>query len=196
MSEHLATVAWQRGTDTFEKGRYSRVHEWRFDGGVVVPASASPDVVPAPWSDANAVDPEEAFVAALSSCHMLWFLSLTAAKGFIVDSYKDDAVGHMLEIADAGRCPNKVLRRAADVPHWRRGIIFDVLGDMRRRLGRVGQKLADGDLDSVEPLQAVLGKWIGFEHQVEAGDMPGKFVDLCHIVLPREGLLGKCHRMT
>jgi organic hydroperoxide reductase OsmC/OhrA len=99
MSEHTATVAWQRGTDTFEKGRYSRVHEWRFDGGAVVPASASPHVVPAPWSDATAVDPEEAFVAALSSCHMLWFLSLTAAKGFIVDSYSDDAVGHMHEIA-------------------------------------------------------------------------------------------------
>jgi organic hydroperoxide reductase OsmC/OhrA len=99
MSEHVATVSWQRGTDTFEKGRYSRVHEWRFDGGAVVAASASPDIVPAPWSDPRAVDPEEAFVAALSSCHMLWFLSLTAAKGFIVDNYKDDAVGHMREIA-------------------------------------------------------------------------------------------------
>ena len=103
MSEHTATVAWQRGSDTFEKGRYSRAHEWHFDGGTVVAASASPDIVPAPWSNANAVDPEEAFVAALSSCHMLWFLSLAAAKGFIVDSYKDAAVGHMREIA-----PNKM----------------------------------------------------------------------------------------
>jgi organic hydroperoxide reductase OsmC/OhrA len=99
VGEHIATIAWQRGRDPFAKGKYSRAHEWRFDGGVVVPASASPDVVPAPWSDASAVDPEEAFVAALSSCHMLWFLSLTAAKGFIVDSYKDDAVGHMSQIA-------------------------------------------------------------------------------------------------
>lgn len=99
MSEHIATIAWQRGTHAFAKGHYSRAHEWRFDGGVVVRASASPDVVPAPWSDASAVDPEEAFVAALSSCHMLWFLSLAAAKGFIVDSYTDDAVGHMREIA-------------------------------------------------------------------------------------------------
>jgi organic hydroperoxide reductase OsmC/OhrA len=99
MSEHTATIAWQRGNDTFEKGRYSRAHEWRFDGGGVVHASASPNVVPAPWSDARAVDPEEAFVAALSSCHMLWFLSLTAARGFIVDSYKDEALGHMREIA-------------------------------------------------------------------------------------------------
>lgn len=99
MSEHIATIAWQRGTHAFAKGRYSRAHEWRFDGGGVVRASASPDVVPAPWSDASAVDPEEAFVAALSSCHMLWFLSLAAAKGLIIDSYTDDAVGHMGEIA-------------------------------------------------------------------------------------------------
>jgi organic hydroperoxide reductase OsmC/OhrA len=111
MSEHVATVTWQRGTDTFEKGRYSRAHEWRFDGGAVVHASASPDVVPAPWSDASAVDPEEAFVAALSSCHMLWFLSLTAAKGFIVDSYKDDAVGHMREIAPGKMAVTEVTLR-------------------------------------------------------------------------------------
>jgi organic hydroperoxide reductase OsmC/OhrA len=117
MSEHIATVAWQRGTDTFEKGRYSRAHEWRFDGGAVVAASASPDVVPAPWSDASAVDPEEAFVAALSSCHMLWFLSLTAAKGFIVDSYKDDAVGQMHEIAPGKMAVTEVTLR----PH----VVFD-----------------------------------------------------------------------
>ena len=98
MSEHVATVHWRRGTATFAKGKYSRAHTWQFDGGVNVPASASPDVVPAPWSDANAVDPEEAYVAALSSCHMLWFLSLAAAQGFIVDSYEDHAVGHMREI--------------------------------------------------------------------------------------------------
>lgn len=99
MSEHTATIAWQRDADTFAKGRYSRVHEWRFDGGAAVVASASPDIVPAPWSDASAVDPEEAFVAALSSCHMLWFLSLAAAQGFVVDSYDDEAVGHMRETA-------------------------------------------------------------------------------------------------
>lgn len=99
MSEHTATIAWRRGADTFAKGRYSRAHEWRFDGGVVVSASASPDVVPLPWSDASAVDPEEGFVAALSSCQMLWFLSLAAGKEFVVDSYEDEAVGHMREIA-------------------------------------------------------------------------------------------------
>jgi organic hydroperoxide reductase OsmC/OhrA len=98
LSEHLATVHWRRGTATFAHGKYSRAHTWHFDGGVNFPASASPDVVPAPWSDPNAVDPEEAYVAALSSCHMLWFLSLAAAKGFIVDSYEDEAIGHMREI--------------------------------------------------------------------------------------------------
>jgi organic hydroperoxide reductase OsmC/OhrA len=99
MSEHKATVHWRRGTAEFAKGKYSRGHTWHFDGGVNVPASASPDVVPTPWSIAEAVDPEEAYVAALSSCHMLWFLSLAAAEGFIVDSYEDEAIGHMREIA-------------------------------------------------------------------------------------------------
>jgi organic hydroperoxide reductase OsmC/OhrA len=99
MSEHIATIHWQRGAADFARGRYSRVHEWHFDGGSVVAASASPHVVPAPWSDAGAVDPEEAFVAALSSCHMLWFLSLAAAQGFVVDSYEDEAVGNMREFA-------------------------------------------------------------------------------------------------
>ncbi len=99
MSEHIATIAWNRGDASFRGGRYSRVHEWRFDGGANISASASPDIVPSPWSDPSAVDPEEAFVAALSSCHMLWFLSLAAAQGFIVDSYEDAAIGRMREIA-------------------------------------------------------------------------------------------------
>jgi len=95
MSEHKAIVHWQRGDADFAKGDYSRAHEWRFDGGARVPASASPSVVRAPWSDPAGVDPEEAFVAAIASCHMLWFLSLAAERGFIVDSYEDDAVGTM-----------------------------------------------------------------------------------------------------
>ena len=99
MSEHFATIRWSRGEAAFHSGRYSRVHEWQFDGGAVVPASASPHVVPAPWSDPAKVDPEEAYIAALSSCHMLWFLSLAAARGFVVDSYADEAIGHMREIA-------------------------------------------------------------------------------------------------
>ena len=99
MSEHLASIGWRRGTAVFSKGRYARAHVWHFDGGASVHASASPDIVPAPWSDQGAVDPEEAYVAALASCHMLWFLSLASAKGFVVDSYEDEAVGTLREIA-------------------------------------------------------------------------------------------------
>jgi len=99
MSEHRATVRWQRRPEEdFARGRYSRAHAWNFDGGAQVHASASPHVVRAPWSDASAVDPEEAYVAALSSCHMLWFLSLAAAARYVVESYADEAVGHMSEV--------------------------------------------------------------------------------------------------
>jgi organic hydroperoxide reductase OsmC/OhrA len=100
MSEHTAVIRWQRNDDTFARGRYSRTHEWRFDGGAVVAGSASPSVVRAPWSDPAGVDPEEALVAAISSCHMLWFLSLAADGGFVVDRYEDEAVGHMGRFAD------------------------------------------------------------------------------------------------
>lgn len=93
MSEHHATISWERKDAPFLDQRYSRVHEWRFDGGAVVRASSSPSVVPVPMSDASAVDPEEAFVAALSSCHLLWFLSMAAKRGWVVDSYKDAASG-------------------------------------------------------------------------------------------------------
>jgi organic hydroperoxide reductase OsmC/OhrA len=79
----------------FTDNRYSRGHRWLFDGGVEVPASSSPHSVPLPLSVAAAVDPEEAFVAALSSCHMLWFLSIAARKGFVVEDYRDDATGTM-----------------------------------------------------------------------------------------------------
>lgn len=95
MHRYTARTAWSRDGATFSDNRYSRGHEWSFDGGVVVPASASPSIVPAPWSVAEAVDPEEALVASASSCHMLWFLSLAAKRGFVVDSYIDDAFGVM-----------------------------------------------------------------------------------------------------
>jgi len=95
MSEHVATIVWSRDGQDFLSNTYSRVHELRFDGGTVVPGSPAPSVVPAPMSDPAGVDPEEAFVAALSSCHMLFFLSLAAKKRFIIDSYVDDAVGFM-----------------------------------------------------------------------------------------------------
>lgn len=102
MSTYQATVHWQRGDAEFSGGRYSRGHVWRFDGGIEVPASSSPKVVPLPRSIAEAVDPEEAFVVSLSSCHMLWFLSIAAGQGLVVDSYHDEAEG-LLEKDAAGR---------------------------------------------------------------------------------------------
>ena len=93
MAEYQAVVVWSRGGAGFTDHRYSRGHRWLFDGGVEVPASSSPHVVPLPQSVAAAVDPEEAFVASLSSCHMLWFLSIAAGRRFLVESYRDEAVG-------------------------------------------------------------------------------------------------------
>lgn len=93
MGKHQVRIAWNRGEAAFLDSRYSRAHEWVFDGGARVPASSSPFVVPAPLSDPASVDPEEALVAAVSSCHMLWFLSIAAGKGFVVDAYEDEAVG-------------------------------------------------------------------------------------------------------
>jgi organic hydroperoxide reductase OsmC/OhrA len=95
MAEHKATIHWKRGTGDFLKGKYSREHTWQFDGGVIVSASSSPHVVPTPWSNPANVDPEEAFVAAVSSCHMLTFLFLASKKGFQIESYDDEAVGTM-----------------------------------------------------------------------------------------------------
>ncbi len=95
MSEHKARISWKRTGPDFLKGEYSREHTWTFDGGVTIPASSSPTVVPAPFSNANAVDPEEAFIASISSCHMLTYVWLAYRDGFIVDSYEDDAVGTM-----------------------------------------------------------------------------------------------------
>jgi organic hydroperoxide reductase OsmC/OhrA len=93
VSQHSAVISWNRGDAPFVDKRYSRAHVWRFDGGAVVRASSSPEAVPVPYSDPGAVDPEEAFVAALASCHMLWFLSIAAKNGFCVHAYRDDAVG-------------------------------------------------------------------------------------------------------
>jgi organic hydroperoxide reductase OsmC/OhrA len=93
MADYTATIIWTRDGAAFTDQRYSRRHRWRFDGGEEVPASSSPHVVPVPMSDASAVDPEEAFVASLASCHMLWFLSIAARRGFTVERYEDDAVG-------------------------------------------------------------------------------------------------------
>lgn len=95
MAEYKSVVVWARDGAVFSDNSYSRGHRWHFDGGVEVPASSSPHAVPLPLSVAAAVDPEEAFVASLSSCHMLWFLSIAAKRGFVVESYRDEAVGVM-----------------------------------------------------------------------------------------------------
>ena len=95
MSEHKAIINWVRTGPDFLSGRYSREHTWTFDGGTTVPASPSPTIVPAPFSNPANVDPEEAFVAAISSCHMLGFLFLASRQGFQVESYRDEAVGVM-----------------------------------------------------------------------------------------------------
>lgn len=97
--DHRANIRWRARGD-FASGRYARAHEWRFDGGAVVPASASPGIVPPPASDPAGVDPEEALVASVGACHMLWFLDLARADGLDVATYEDDAVGAMGRNAD------------------------------------------------------------------------------------------------
>lgn len=94
MADYLATVEW-RSDGGFREGRYSRAHCLSFDGGAVVPGSASPHVVPEPFSDPAGVDPEEALVASASACHMLWFLHLARDSGFDVAAYRDEARGTM-----------------------------------------------------------------------------------------------------
>lgn len=100
MIQCKAEVLWLRADQPFIDNRYSRKHVLRFDGGAEVPGSSSPHVVPVPMSDASAVDPEEAFIASLSSCHMLWFLAIAAKRKFCVDRYFDSASGVMEKNAD------------------------------------------------------------------------------------------------
>jgi organic hydroperoxide reductase OsmC/OhrA len=96
MSEHKVNLTWKRGDVPFEYQKYPRNHTWKFDGGHEMTASAAP----AYSGDPNQVDPEEAFVASLSSCHMLTFLAMAAKKRFVLDEYVDDAVGHMEKNAE------------------------------------------------------------------------------------------------
>jgi len=111
MSQHTAVIRWERNGAAFTDNRYSRGHSWSFDGGIEVRASASPHVVPPPLSVAEAVDPEEAFVAALASCHMLWFLSIAAKQGFVVESYRDEAMGVMAKGSDGKLAMTQVTLR-------------------------------------------------------------------------------------
>ncbi|MFI4868238.1 MAG: OsmC family protein [Steroidobacterales bacterium] len=111
MAQYSADVIWERGDAVFTDNRYSRRHRWRFDGGLEVPGSSSPHSVPVPLSDPAALDPEEAFVAALSSCHMLWFLSIAVKRGFRIDRYRDQAAGIMEKNADGNWCISTVTLR-------------------------------------------------------------------------------------
>jgi organic hydroperoxide reductase OsmC/OhrA len=130
MSEYTARVVWRRGPDeAFTDNAYGRRHSWLFDGGVEVPGSPSPHVVPPPLSDPSAVDPEEAFVAALSSCHMLFFLALAAKRGFVVDGYDDEAVG--------------TLEKGADGKEWMTRVT------LRPRVGFAGRAPTDEELDAL-----------------------------------------------
>jgi len=113
MHTYTATVTWSRGEQAFTDGKYSRAHRWRFDGGVDVPASSSPQVVRPPLSDEAAVDPEEAFVAALSSCHMLFFIDFARRAGFRIDRYEDQAEGIMAQDAEGRTAMTVVTLRPA-----------------------------------------------------------------------------------
>jgi organic hydroperoxide reductase OsmC/OhrA len=114
MAAYTAEISWQRNGEDFLGNRYSRRHSIRFDGGAEVAGSSSPHVVPLPMSDASAIDPEEAFVASLSSCHMLWFLSIAAKHQFCVDRYFDAASGVMARNA-AGKIAMTVVTLRPDV---------------------------------------------------------------------------------
>ena|SRR5690348_12938699 len=113
MSTHTATIRWNctASREGFTKGQYNRAHEWAFDGGAVVRASASPHIVPAPWSDPAGVDPEEAFVASLSSCHMLFFVDFARRAGFVVENYVDEAEGVMEKNAEGKIAMTRVTLR-------------------------------------------------------------------------------------
>jgi organic hydroperoxide reductase OsmC/OhrA len=108
MSEHTAVIEWKRNQAKFTDNQYSREHVWKFDGGTKILASSSPHVVPVPYSNVSCVDPEEAFVASLSSCHMLWFLSIASKKKFIIESYTDHASGLMSKNDDKKLAITKV----------------------------------------------------------------------------------------
>ncbi len=118
-SEHIATIHWRRQNQDFLGNNYSREHTWQFDEGVKVKASASPHIVPLPWSSEAAVDPEEAFVASIASCHMLFFLSIAVERNLLVDSYEDRAIGKMahndegkIAITEVQLCPSIVCQNA------------------------------------------------------------------------------------
>jgi organic hydroperoxide reductase OsmC/OhrA len=112
LSTHAATVRWALDGD-FAKRRYSRLHTVDFGHGVVVPGSASPSVVPEPYASHAAMDPEAAFVASLSACHMLWFLDHAYQKGFVVERYEDAADGTLAKGTSGKMVMTRVVLRPA-----------------------------------------------------------------------------------
>ena len=133
MAEHTATITWTRGSDDFLDRRYHRAHTWQFDGGAVVAGSSSPHVVPLPYSDAAAVDPEEAYVAALSSCHMLWFLDIACRAGWRVNRYTDAAVGTMAPDAEGRLVVSHVQLRPVTVFDAARAPSAEVLAGLHHQ---------------------------------------------------------------
>jgi organic hydroperoxide reductase OsmC/OhrA len=113
MQDFELEVCWERGEQPFVDGRYSRRHRLSFDGELEVPGSSSPHVVPVPLSDPAAMDPEEAFVASLSACHMLWFLAIARKYGFCIDEYRDMPLGRMGRNADGKTAMTLVALRPA-----------------------------------------------------------------------------------
>lgn len=113
MTRHVARIAWEHDgppdVAAFRRGRYSRAHSWQFDGGLSVSASSSPDVIPVPWSTPEAIDPEEAFVAAIASCHMMSFLYCAGRAGYALASYTDEAVGTLGRTAEGRRWIERVV---------------------------------------------------------------------------------------
>lgn len=133
MSKYFSTVVWERNDQVFTDNQYSRGHVWKFDGGAQVKASASPHIVPLPYSVEENVDPEEAFVASLSSCHMLFFLSIAAKKKFVVEQYVDNAVGIMEEGADGKMLITKVILRPEVIFTGEKQPTFEQLGKMHHQ---------------------------------------------------------------
>ena len=113
-------IFWKKNlSEAFVDSKYSRSHTWSFDGGIEIPASSSPHVVPVPMSDESTVDPEEAFVAAVSSCHMLWFLSIAAEKNFIVESYEDNAIGVLGKNGEGKLAMTKIILSRIYNQNWK-----------------------------------------------------------------------------
>lgn len=105
MSQHLAKISWKRQTKDFAYDTYNRTHTWAFDDGTSLTASAAPEFN----GGSIGVDPEEALVSATASCHMLTFLAIASKKGYVVDTYSDQAIGSLEKIGSGQLAVTKIL---------------------------------------------------------------------------------------